>query len=495
MTRGELERLAAACVFPGFEGPVAPDWIRHWIGEGLGGVVLFAWNVESREQLAELTALLRAEREDVLVAIDEEGGDVTRLEAGSGSSYPGNAALGVVDDVLLTEEVAAAIGADLADAGVDVDLAPVADVNTNPLNPVIGIRSFGPEPDLVARHVAAFVRGLQRAGVVACAKHFPGHGDTSTDSHLELPVVETLDPFALEPFRAAIEAGVGSIMTAHIVVRSLGDEPSTTSRRVLRDLLRDELRYDGLVITDALEMRAISSTIGVEEGAVRAIAGHADALCLGHDLSEESVRSVCDALVGAVQSGRLPEDRLAEAAGRVARTAEWARAGAHGERSDVAARRNLGREAARRALEVSGPVSVDGPALVVELAPEPGIAAGRLPEGPGDWLRDVLPDAELVRLDASSLDGVVESARGRKPVVVVRDAHRHAWQRDAVQALLARRDDVIVVETGLPHWRPSGAAGYVATYGAGRVNVESAGERLYSSSRRGVEQSGSSPGS
>jgi len=151
-----LERLAAACVLPGFPGPVAPDWVRRRLSEGLGGVVLFAWNVESREQLAALTASLRAENEDVLIAIDEEGGDVTRLEASTGSSYPGNAALGAVDDVELTEQVAAAIGAELAAVGINVDLAPVADVNTNPLNPVIGIRSFGADGDLVARHVAAF---------------------------------------------------------------------------------------------------------------------------------------------------------------------------------------------------------------------------------------------------------------------------------------------------------------------------------------------------
>ena len=139
----ELERLATACIFPGFEGPVAPDWIRRRLADGLGGVVLYAWNVESREQLRALTADLRGERSDVLVAIDEEGGDVTRLEADTGSSYPGNAALGVVDDVDLTERVAASLGTELADVGVNLDLAPVADVNTNPSNPVIGIRAFG----------------------------------------------------------------------------------------------------------------------------------------------------------------------------------------------------------------------------------------------------------------------------------------------------------------------------------------------------------------
>ena len=163
----DLERLASRCILPGFAGPTVPDWVRRRLDEGLGGVVLYAWNVESAEQLASLTGELRGEREDIIVAIDEEGGDVTRLEAAHGSSYPGNAALGVVDDVELTRRVAASTGAELARVGVNLDFAPVADVNTNPQNPVIGIRSFGSDAALVARHVAAFVRGLQGAGVAA----------------------------------------------------------------------------------------------------------------------------------------------------------------------------------------------------------------------------------------------------------------------------------------------------------------------------------------
>ncbi len=323
----------------------------------------------------------------MLVAIDEEGGDVTRLEAATGSSYPGNAALGAVDDVELTEQVAAAMGAELSAVGVNVNLAPVADVNTNPENPVIGIRSFGAEGELAARHVAAFVRGLQGAGVAACAKHFPGHGDTAEDSHHELPVVESIENDALLPFRAAIEADVQAIMTAHIVVRTLGESPATMSREILHRLLRQELGYDGLVMTDALEMRAISATVGVEEGAVRAIEAGADALCLGHDLFEEPVQSVCDALVGAVHSGRLDESRLAEAAGRVQRLSSWAARKPSRKRPS----KDVGLAAARRAVQVVGEVTLARLPLVVELEPEPSMAAGRLPQGPGDWFRAVVP--------------------------------------------------------------------------------------------------------
>jgi beta-N-acetylhexosaminidase len=491
MTAAELDRLALACIFPGFAGPTAPDWVRRRLGEGLGGVVLFAWNVESREQLAALTAELRAEGDAVLVGIDEEGGDVTRLEAATGSSYPGNAALGAVDDVELTEQVAAAIGADLAEVGVNLNLAPVADVNTNPLNPVIGIRSFGATGELVARHVAASVRGLEAAGVAACAKHFPGHGDTAEDSHHELPAVESLEDEALLPFRAAIDAGVHSVMTAHIVVRSLGESPATMSPEILTRLLREELGYDGLVMTDALEMRAISATVGVEEGAVRAIAAGADALCLGHDLFDHSVQSVRDALVQAVHSGRLAESRLAEAAGRVRRVAAWATSG------DARGRigPEIGREAASRALHVVGDGTLVRPPLVVELAPEPGMAAGHLSQGPTDWFRNVVPDAEVVTLDDRAVDAALAAANGRQLVIVTRDAHRHEWERDAVERLLEHAADAFVVELGLPYWRPSGGSAFLATYGAGRVNVEAAAEALYSGSRRGVEQSGSSPGS
>ena len=198
----ELARLARACVLPSFAGAVAPDWIKRFVATGGGGLMLFATNVPSRAELASLCASLRAESADLLFAIDEEGGDVTRLEWQKGSSYPGGAALGIIDDTAVTEAVAGAIAAELGSVGVNWNLAPVADVNV-PENPVIGARAFGDDDAKVARHVAAFVRGTQAGGVAACAKHFPGHGATTQDSHLELPTVEGDVEAGLEPFRAA----------------------------------------------------------------------------------------------------------------------------------------------------------------------------------------------------------------------------------------------------------------------------------------------------
>jgi beta-N-acetylhexosaminidase len=458
----KLERLAVACVFPGFPGYEPPDWVRRRAADGLGGVVLFAWNVRDVEQVAALAAALRAERPDLLVSTDEEGGDVTRLEAARGSSYPGNLALGVVDDVSLTEAVATAIGSDLAAAGINLDLAPVADVNTNPRNPVIGVRSFGADPELAARHVAAFVRGVQRCGVAACAKHFPGHGDTEQDSHLELPTAHGDLSAALIPFRAAIEAGVQAVMTAHILVPGVDELPATVSRQLLTDVLRGELGFDGLVITDALEMRGLADSIGIEEGGVRALAAGADALCLGHDLGDEAVGAVCCAIVDAVESGRLAEERLAEAAARVARVSEWASHAAPLPEVDRAA----GLDGARRALRAEGEVVLDRPALVVELLPDPNIAAGQ----PGHSL------AGLLGVEAVGPDEAV-SASDHRLVVVLRDAHRYEWAREETERLLAAVPDAIVVETGLPSWRPP-ARDYIATHGAGRVNLDAAAERL-----------------
>jgi beta-N-acetylhexosaminidase len=448
----ELERLALACVWPGFPGYEAPDWLRRRLADGLGGVCLFGWNARDVEQVAELTAALRGENPAVIVSADEEGGDVTRLEVATGSSFPGNRALGVVDDVALTGEVAAAMGSLCARAGVNLDLAPCADVNSNPANPVIGIRSFGADPALVAHHVAAFVQGLQRCRVAACAKHFPGHGDTAQDSHLELPRAEGDLDAALLPFRAAVDAGVKAIMTAHIVVPAYGEEPATVNRRLLTDLLRDELGFDGLVVTDALEMRGLADSVGIEEGAVRAIEAGADALCLGHDLADEAVESVCGALTEAVRHGRLPLDRLAEAAERVESVSTWAVP------EVVATGPAVGLEAARRALRAEGDARLDGAARVVELFGEPNMAAG-------------VPEHSLAeRLGAGDADG--------RLVIVLRDAHRHQWARDETERLLAENPDAIVVETGLPLWRPSRARAYVATNGAGRVNLEAAAERL-----------------
>jgi beta-N-acetylhexosaminidase len=439
----EVARLARACVFPSFPGTEAPDWARRFLADGGGGIVLFAYNVPSPEELRELCASLRTEREDVLLAIDEEGGDVTRLEWRTGSSYPGGAALGFVDDVGTTTEVAASIAGELAAAGVNWNLAPVADVNV-PGNPVIGARAYGDDPALVARHVAAFVRGTQSCHVAACAKHFPGHGATTQDSHLELPTVLGDVEDGLEPFRAAIAAGVKTIMTAHVRVPALDEAPATLSRRIVHGLLREKLGYDGVVLADALEMKAVSATFGVEESGVRALSSGVDALCVGHDLGEGVVEAICLAL-----AAHVPESRLREAAARIEAVGRWAKPEAG------LVDRSIGAAAARRALEARGETSFAAPPRVVELRATANIAAGEAQH---------------------SLAAVVVREHEPVPpadVFVVRDAHRHAWMRAAADV-----PGAVVVETGVPLWQPGAARGHIATHGGSRASYEAAAELL-----------------
>ncbi|MFF4494473.1 glycoside hydrolase family 3 protein [Streptomyces sp. NPDC001546] len=478
-----LTRDALAVLQPGFEGTTAPSWLLRQVGEGLTAVGLFGRNIASPGQLAALTAQLRREREDVLVAIDEEGGDVTRLEVRDGSSFPGNLALGAVDDTDLTREVARELGRRLAECGVNLNWAPSADVNSNPANPVIGVRSFGADTRLAARHTAAYVEGLQAAGVAACTKHFPGHGDTNVDSHHALPRIDvdldTLQARELVPFKAAIEAGTKAVMSAHILVPALDPaRPATLSPQILTGLLRKELGYEGLIVTDGMEMNAIAGTYGIERGSVLAIAAGADAICVGGGLADEAtVLRLRDALVAAVREGALPEERLADAAERVRALAAWtfrARPDAQPEGSRAS---GIGLEAARRALAVSGtPAPVAAP-YVATFAPVANIAVGdETPWGVAAELAALVPGTVSgVYPEGSGARDVLAAAGERTVVAVVRDAHRHPWMTSALDALVAARPDTVVVEMGLPRNEPRGSL-YLATHGASRVCGRAAAE-------------------
>ncbi|MFF4904840.1 glycoside hydrolase family 3 protein [Streptomyces sp. NPDC001260] len=480
-----LTRDALTVLQPGFTGTTAPDWLLRRLGEGLASVGLFGRNIASAEQLSVLTAQLRAERDDVLVAIDEEGGDVTRLEVRTGSSFPGNHALGAVDDVDLTRDVAAELGRRLAACGVNLNWAPSADVNSNAANPVIGVRSFGAEPGLVARHTAAYVTGLQSAGVAACTKHFPGHGDTAVDSHHALPRIdvpaEVLSERELAPFRAAIAAGTRAVMSAHILVPALDpDRPATLSHRILTDLLRRELGYDGLIVTDGMEMRAIAGTYGIERGSVLAIAAGADAICVGGGLADdETVRRLRDALVSAVRSGELPEARLAEAADRVRSLARWT-ATAKAARPQPDPDTEVGLRAARRALRLTGSdtfTPLTDPPYVAALSPVANIAVGdETPWGVAAELFRLLPGTETGTFSGEDAGLATLAAAGpRRIVAVVRDEHRHPWMAAALDSILRSRPDTVVIEMGLPQAPPRGTL-HIATHGAARVCGRAAAE-------------------
>lgn len=486
-----LRRLVNAVLVTGYAERHLPDWLATELSAGLGGVAWFAQNVTggAAGRTAAHAEEVRSHHPSALVWCDEEGGTVTRLDHDTGSPFPGHAALGRLDEPDTTRRVAGVLGARAVRAGVDVVLAPVVDVNSDPANPVIGVRSFGADPDLVARHGAAFVEGLQDSGAAACAKHFPGHGATRTDSHLGLPVVdaseEVLRKRDLAPFAAAVSAGVQALMTAHVVYPAVDPAPATTSKTWL-GLARSEIGFRGVIATDALDMHAISRGVGRGPGAVAALRAGADAVCIGNPVFPEPyaadrvLEEVRQAVLAAVAAGELSTTRLEEAAGRVADLAAWRRA-----QPVVPARRDeldTGRLAAARSLMVTSPdagsvegvrsdagsvdgLSLDRPPLVLVAGPR-NLAAGEAPL-PADCTRH-WPEAKVVPIGPRDADGVAR-ALGSNPdlaAVLVVDG---LVQRDLVDAVTGAYPRVVVVDAGPP--RPGGdraaSATTIHTWGGG----------------------------
>ncbi len=328
MSRSDLDREVAGLLCVGFHGVTPSPEVLELIRRGVGGVILFSRNLVDAEQVAELTgALKRAAGRPLLVSIDQEGGRVARLRAAHGfTELPPMRRLGEAGDERLAFEAGALLGRELRAVGVDQDYAPVVDVDTNPANPVIGDRSLSGDPERVGRLGAALARGLQSAGVAACAKHFPGHGDTSQDSHLVLPRLShplaRLEAVELPPFTALARAGVAAVMTAHVVFESLDPvRPATLSPAVLR-LLRQACGFDGACVSDDLEMKGITASVPLEEAAPGALAAGVDQLLVCHTAAVQ--HRAIDLVRGAVEAGRLPAARLAEASRRVAALRRWA---------------------------------------------------------------------------------------------------------------------------------------------------------------------------
>jgi len=287
----------------------------------VGGVVLLGRNVadDLAVTAATLSELQALSREPLFVIADQEGGMVARFVDGV-TVFPSNMALGATRDASLAYKAAAITAEELLAIGVNYNFAPCVDVNNNPNNPIIGTRSYGESPELCAQFAEQAVRGYQEHGMIACAKHFPGHGDTAADSHLILPVIphdqERLNAVELVPFKAAIKAGIGSVMTTHILFPALDpNRPSTLSPRIVSGLLRDELGFDGVVVTDCMEMKAIADNWGTPEAAVMAIEAGVDLVLVCHTRSTQ--QETREAILKAVIDGRIPESRLDESIRRI----------------------------------------------------------------------------------------------------------------------------------------------------------------------------------
>jgi beta-N-acetylhexosaminidase len=323
-----LRRQIGQLLIAGFDGLQIPIELRSLVREfGIGGVILFARNVADPEQVAELAfeASRLSANLPAWVSIDQEGGRVARLKTPF-TTWPPMATLGRSGDVVLAERFARALAAELKAVGVTLDYAPVLDVHTNPGNTVIGDRALADKPEIAARLGAAIVRTLQAEGLAACGKHFPGHGDTTADSHYELPLVEhppdRLRAVEWVPFKAAIEARVASIMTAHVFVPSLDEErPATLSKTIVDGILRRELGFDGMILSDDLEMKAIADRYAVPAAAVMAIEAGCDGLLIcgtNHDVQAAAL----EAVIHAVEENRLTIGRVEDALARLQRAKE-----------------------------------------------------------------------------------------------------------------------------------------------------------------------------
>ncbi len=470
-------RLAYGVLLAQFPGLTIPNWLRPALAGGLAGIILFGENTPdvetTRRVVGDFQDAARAAGEPALiVASDEEGGDVTRIQHNGGSSLPGNAALGDVDDAELTRRCAAAYGKLLAHAGITLTIAPCLDVASEPLNPVIGVRSFGADPDLVARHGAAFAIGLRESGVRSCGKHFPGHGATRTDSHLALPILDVPLDVLAQRDEAPFACGTDSVMTAHVVVPALGPDPATLSSWSTQRIRA--LGIEGPIITDALGMHAVSDLYGMGEASVRALEAGADLLCLDSPTGRDPQADFEAAVAGieaAVDSGRLSAEAL-----RTSHQLNLRLTGSSppAEPLDeiLAALDTVGSEAARRAVRTSGFVRCDAPVVVADLRHRVSVAAGAAPLALAEVLERRGALAKLVRGPRDAIDAQ------EQVVAVVREPRADAAEGEALAALLAARPYTVVVHTGLVAASPD-AERIVFAHGAGRANAEAVAALLF----------------
>lgn len=438
--------------------------LKRW---QIGNIVLFARNLKDGVQAARLTddlqRLITAETGiRAYISADQEGGIVLRLVDGA-TPFPGNMAVGATGKPEFAEQIAYAIGRELLALGINMNLAPVLDVNNNPKNPVIGVRSFGTDPARVARFGRAAVRGYKRAGIACVAKHFPGHGDTEADSHTSLPTIPRdlgeLEKCELLPFRAAIEEGLDAVMTAHIAFPKLDGVPATLSKTILTGILRRQLGFSGLILTDSMRMAGVADSYSPAEAAVMALKAGCDILLYSGmgEVEEAAVRAVHEA----VARGELSEERIYASAERI--VAAKKRLVRERPSVDLAAHADLARQVSRKAVTLRRdragliPLPV-GNVTVIEVTRR---AITQVEEqlqetGLRAQLADFLPAAQHLAApanpDALTVEQVLRAARGDVAVVVTQDAWRHGGQQDLLRRLVARYPQRIIHVAGrLPY--------------------------------------------
>jgi beta-N-acetylhexosaminidase len=466
----DIDRLILSTFSPGFGGAVVPEWIKPWLENGLGSVTLFASNTPNFETASNLISEIRSYNPDVLIAIDEEGGDVTRLFVREGSRYPTPALLGQCDDEDLTFRSYSSMGAILKSLGVDITYAPVADVVAYENNPIVGVRSFGMSSDVVNRHVLRAVQGLQSSGVSACVKHFPGHGAVLEDSHHDLPRIKLskndYERVHIEPFKNAIASGVSAVMIGHLIAECLDPNlPASLSSKILRDYLRSELGFKGLIVTDALDMGAIGGPTKIHESALNALTAGADLLCFSGmgDQSQFVVNSF-EWIQSAFNRGEISEDSFVESSQRIGEIRVK-------NLNSIKVEQNIDYRELISGFEVLGDVELSSSAInLVEIGTKPTIAAGDVSWGIHRELRSVGINCEIHASDAENL-------ASKKLVVAFRDAYRDGPLLATLNRLNQRFPDAIFVDMGWPT-REFEPRNLIRAYGSSAIVSQAVAARI-----------------
>jgi beta-N-acetylhexosaminidase len=494
--------------FHGRETP-SPEIVAAFEKYRPGGITLFrSMNVGTLSQLRELTSSLQKLARDLnlpplIIATDQEGGQL--MAVGDGTPLPGNMALGAARSKTLARKAGEVLGRELSALGVNVNYAPCADVNINPQNPVVGVRSFGEDPQLVAELAAAMIEGIQSQGVAATVKHFPGHGDTTTDSHHGLGTVphslERLHAVELPPFISALKADVKLVMTAHLAIPSIdgpNTPPATLSPKVINGLLRRDLGFDGVVVTDALDMRAIRQGELLREDALRAAKAGADLLLVTSDPQDQT--RVYEALVNGAQTGQLTLEELQASAARIARLKSWlSENSAHPDLSVIrsAEHMQVADEIAERSITLVRddkkflPLRLDAHERIAVIVPAPQDLT------PADTSSYVQPRlAEFVREhhaqtdefkipyapDEREIAAVLERVRGHDVIVAgTINACMEEKQAELIRQLLKTGKPVVILAMRLPYDLAAfpQASTFVCTYGILESSMRAAARALF----------------
>jgi beta-N-acetylhexosaminidase len=506
-----LEQAVGQQFLVTFEGREAPpkqflDVLRH---HHVGGVVLFRHkNMGDLTELRGLTQALQCAATDsgqppLLIAADQEGGQLIAVD--QTTPFPGNMALGAAGSDKLAYKVGRALGKELSAVGINVDFAPVCDVNSNPLNPVIGTRSFGEDPELVARMSVALIRGLQSAGVAATAKHFPGHGDTSSDSHRGAPIVmhdaKRIRSVELVPFRTAVNSRVRLVMTAHIVMPALNggsnELPATLSPEILRDLLRRKMHFNGVIVSDALDMHAMDQGPGYVAETMAAVAAGIDLLLFNHDLAR--VEPACSNLAQAARRGLISADEIQASARRIMALKNWIKRQPQESLAVIGCKEHLqlAQEVARKSITLVRdtarqlPLRLDSNERIAVALPRP---EDLTPADTSSYVKPALADALRryhPRVDEFSFGmspaaeeiGALCERLAKHEVVIVGtiNATTHPGQAELVKKLVRQSTRLITVALRMPYDLATypEAATYICTYSILPPAMEALAEALF----------------